>query len=826
MRTLRSLGAVLLTTVTGCQSVAPPATTPPAASIAASGTAHPAMWPAVQSAVPRDARIESAVDAILSRMSLEEKVGQVMQPSITAIKPEDVKTYHIGSILNGGGGWPGDVRKATPRDWLALSDAMYEASMDTSDGRQAIPIIWGSDAVHGHSNIVGATLFPHNIGLGATRNFDLIRRIGEITAAEMAVTGVSWTFSPVVAVTRDDRWGRTYESYSEDPEVVRAAAVQVVEGLQGKAGTPGFLAPGKAVATAKHFLGDGATHGGKDQGDVIVSEEVLRDIHAAGYVEAIRAGAQTVMVSQSSWQGREMHGNRSLLTGVLKERMGFDGILVGDWNGHAQVPGCTNKSCSIAINAGLDMFMVPDDWKDLYTNTLAQARSGEIPMARLDDAVRRILRVKMRAGLFTAGKPSQRAGGGRVETIGSLGHREVARQAVRESLVLLKNNGGVLPIRANRSVLVAGDGANDIGKQSGGWTLSWQGTENSNKDFPGATSIWEGIRSVVEIAGGRAMLSPDGAFTEKPDVAIVVFGENPYAEWEGDLRQIVYRDDVSLATLQRLKAAGVPTVSVFLSGRPLWVNPFLNASDAFVAAWLPGTEGHGISDVLFATADGATRHDFRGKLSFSWPKLPTQVVLNRGDANYDPLFPFGFGLTYGDRTTLPELSTDTTGVYFGNVFFTAGPVEPLKIEATPGVTMWDEAGGRRVVSWSGTSRGSVRVFGVTPVDLTREANANSVFSMDVLVESAPTAPVTLSMGCGMACSGGVDITSTLRQLPANQWTTIRVPLRCFSAAGVDISRVTTPFELTTGGRMSIRFADVELVAPTPGPMECPPRAEE
>lgn len=783
--------------VVGCASYQPPAQIAP-------GTVHPEIWPALQSPVPRDAEIDNAVEELLGKMTLEEKAGQVIQASITSVTPDDVKTYHLGSVLNGGGGWPGDVRKARPKDWLALADAFHDGSMDTSDGGQAIPVIWGSDGVHGHSNIVGATLFPHNIGLGATRNYELIRRIGEITAVEMTATGIDLNFSPVVAVTRDDRWGRTYESYSEDPEIVRACAARLIEGLQGAPGSPGFLQHGKVIATAKHFIGDGGTLGGKDQGDTVAGESELRDIHAAGYVGALNAGAQAVMVSQSSWHGREMHGHRPLLTDVLKGRMGFDGILLGDWNGHGQVPGCTNTSCPQALNAGLDMFMVPDDWKGLYESILSQVRRGEIPQARLDDAVRRILRVKMRAGLFTAGKPSQRPLGGQFERLGSAQHRQVARQAVRESLVLLKNNGGLLPLRPRSRVLVAGDGANDIGKQCGGWTLSWQGTENTNQDFPGATSIWEGIRATVEAAQGQATLSVDGTFDEKPDVAIVVFGENPYAEWEGDLRHLIYESDKDRDILRRLKAAGIPVVSVFLSGRPLWVNPFLNDSDALVAAWLPGTEGHGIADVLFAAPDGSVRYDFRGKLSFSWPKFATQTVLNHGDAGYDPLFPLGFGLTYRDRVDLPVLPVDTTGVFRGSVYFAAGPVEPWKLHVDKSIDQKEEAGGRRVLTWSGRERGEVSLRGTAPVDL---RSRDMALSIEVLVERTPTRPVTLSMD-----GGSVDVTSMLRALPAGEWRTLRVPLRCF--AGADMSRVDAPFSLSTDGELALRLADIELVPAT------------
>lgn len=339
------------------------------------------------------------------------------------------------------------------------------------------------------------------------------------------------------------------------------------------------------------------------------------------------------MVSFSSWNGVKMHGNRSLLTGVMKDRWNFDGFLVGDWNGHGQVAGCTATDCAAAAIAGLDMYMAPDSWKELYRTTLAHARDGTLPTARLDDAVRRILRVKLRAGLFEAGKPSDRPYGGRFELLGSKEHRALAREAVRESLVLIKNAGGLLPLKPEATILVAGDGADNLTKQTGGWTLSWQGTGTKRSDFPNAQSIWEGIAAEVKAAGGSAMLSADGRYTKKPDVAIVVFGEDPYAEFQGDRPDVGYDDPKTLALLRSLKADGVPTVAVFLSGRAMWVNPFLNASDAFVAAWLPGSEGGGVADMLFGKAE------FRGKLPYSWPKSSDQTAVNVGDTNYDPLLP-------------------------------------------------------------------------------------------------------------------------------------------------------------------------------------------
>jgi beta-glucosidase len=601
--------------------------------------------------VPRDPAIEARIDELLARMSVEQKVGQIIQAEIRWVTPDDLRDYHLGSVLNGGGAFPDQNKRASVEDWLALADAFHAASMDTSDGRLAIPVIWGTDSVHGASNVYGATLFPHNIGLGAMRNPELLRRIGEVTALETAIVGIPWTFAPTLAVVRDDRWGRTYESYSENPEVVRTYAPAIVTGLQGELGSDGHLGDARVLATAKHFLGDGGTHEGVDRGDNRADEADLFRIHGQGYVAELEAGLRTIMASYNSFRGLKMHGNRYLLTEILKGRMGFDGFIVGDWDGHEEVPGCSDSSCAAAINAGVDLIMVPRSWKRFYRNTLRSVERGDIATERLDDAVRRILRVKFEAGLFDAGAPSSRRYAGRADLLGSAEHRAVARQAVRESLVLLKNDGALLPLDPAVNVLVAGAGANDVGRQSGGWSLTWQGTENSNEDFPGATTIFAGIETAVSAAGGTALLSRDGSYADKPDVAIVVWGETPYAETEGDRKHLRFEaeDRRILPLLRKLTADGVPVVSVFLSGRPLWVDPHLDASDAFVAAWLPGTEGGGVADVLFRTAAGEINHDFRGRLSFSWPGRPDQTVVNIGDEDYDPLFPYGYGLGYADR---------------------------------------------------------------------------------------------------------------------------------------------------------------------------------
>jgi beta-glucosidase len=642
-------------------------------------------WPRPTSAVTLDPRIEARVAEILRKLTLEQKVAQMVQPDIVHATPEDVRALRPGSILNGGGAWPGNRKQASIAEWVAQADRYYDASMDMSRGAPAIPIMWGTDAVHGHNNVVGATLFPHNIALGATRDPELIERIGRITAREVAATGLDWVFAPTVTVVRDDRWGRTYEGYSEDPEIVRAYAGRIVRGLQGVPGTPTFLNTEHVLATAKHFIGDGGTNYGIDQGGNCATEQQLLDIHAQGYISAIEGGVQTVMASYNSWRGAKAHGERYLLTDVLRGGLGFEGLLVSDWDGIDGVQGCSKDRCARAVNAGIDVFMIPTNWKTFITNTVAQVRAGDIPQSRIDEAVTRILRVKLRAGLFEKGRPSSRPLSNKRELLGAAPHRAVAREAVRKSLVLLKNDKGLLPLRPKLNVLVTGAGADDVARQSGGWTLTWQGTGNSNADFPGATSIFAGIRATVAAAGGTATLSVDGYSRAQPDAAIVVFGERPYAEWQGDLptldRSARYRGELApgpdpsdnderceddkpatapaqtaassdhtpardLALLKSLKQRGIPVVAVFLTGRPLWITPELETADAFVVAWLPGSEGAGVSDVLFRKNDGTVNYDFTGKLSYSWPRTPADTSLNRGDASYSPLFPYGFGLTY------------------------------------------------------------------------------------------------------------------------------------------------------------------------------------
>ena len=653
-------------------------------------------WESITSAVTEN--VDSAVASILASMTTAEKVGQMVQAEISGITPDEVRQWNLGSVLNGGGSWP-NGKNSSIADWVSLADELYEASTDTSDGGVGIPVIWGTDAVHGHNNVIGATIFPHNIGLGAANNPELMREIGEITALEVAATGIDWVFAPTLAVVRNDTWGRTYEGYSEDPEIVRAYAGEIVKGLQG-VGSNRFGSD-KVVATAKHFVGDGGTQGGVDQGNTVVTESELRNIHAQGYISALGAGAQTVMASYNSWNGSKIHGNQYLLTDVLKQQMGFDGYVIGDWNGHGQVPGCSDSQCAQAIMAGVDMIMVPYAWRSFIQNTITQVNNGTIPMSRIDDAVTRILRVKLRAGFANSIKPSNREHANNTSLIGAPAHRAVARQAVRESLVLLKNSDGILPLQRNSNVLVAGSGANDIGKQSGGWTVTWQGTGNSNSDFPGGTTIYQGIQSVVNSAGGTTRLSTSGNWSgTKPDVAIVVFGESPYAEGQGDLSNIEYQNGIKsdLAMLESLRSQDIPVISIFITGRPLWVNKELNASDAFVAAWLPGSEGAGIADVIFKNASGDINYDFKGKLSFSWPKYTSQIIINRNDEDYDPLFPYGFGLTYQDTDTLGD-DLDTSNSSSGQpqiTFSVPGIIEAEQFSNMNGIqieTSTDSGGG-------------------------------------------------------------------------------------------------------------------------------------
>ncbi|TDG15201.1 glycoside hydrolase family 3 protein [Seongchinamella unica] len=600
--------------------------------------------------------LEQKVENLLGRMSLAQKVGQMVQTERMAIEPQQVKEYHIGSVLSGGGSCPGENQVG---DWVDMNDAYWMASMEEDEEHLAIPIIYGIDAIHGNNNVSGATIFPHNIGLGAARDPELLKRIARVTAKEILATGLDWTFAPTLAVARNSQWGRTYESYSEDPEVVSSYAGAFVEGLQADLGDDAV------VACVKHWVGDGGTTEGIDQGDTRISEAELERLHIAPYYPAIDQGVLTVMASFNSWNGDKCHGHRYLLSYVLKERMQFNGFIISDWDGIDYLSESYYEAVAQGVNAGIDMFMVSEHWQPFIDHLTHHVVLGTVPMERIDDAVRRILRVKFAFGLFDKPRPKARCWSND-QSFGSQSHREVAREAVRKSLVLLKNDAQMLPLEKTQRILVAGKSANNKGHQCGGFTVAWQGT-SGNEFVVGGSSIWQGIKAIAPDAELSSGSTGEDADPAKHDVAIVVIGEKPYAEGMGDIRtgddvivqagsQIKgllkvlepYGDSLVLAdlhpedleTITNITSRGVPVVTVMLSGRPLVTNRELDASSAFVAAWLPGSEGQGIADVLFGD------HDFSGKLSFSWPRNDKKTP-NIGDNDYDPLFPYGFGLDYG-----------------------------------------------------------------------------------------------------------------------------------------------------------------------------------
>lgn len=782
----------------------------------------PGLWP-VPNAPALDPAIEARIDEILPRLTLEQKVGQVIQGDSEFVTPDDVKKYRLGSVLSGGNSAPGEDPYADAATWLAAADAYFDASIDAEGVEIAIPIIWGIDAVHGHANLLGAVVFPHNIGLGAANDPALIREIAEITASDLIVSGHDWTFAPTLAVPRDDRWGRGYEGFSEDPEIVRSYSAGIVEGLQGRMGESGWLRDGRVLSSAKHFVADGGTENGRDQGDAKITEAELRDIHAPGYIPAIEAGVQTIMASFSSWDGIKIHGSRALLTDILKDRLGFTGFVVGDWNAHGQIPGCSNTDCPQALLAGLDMYMAPDSWKGLYESTLQHVQSGAIPMERLDEAVRRILRVKLAYGLFDKPRPSERAGAGDTSRLGAAEHRQVARRAVRQSLVLLKNNQNTLPLKPDQTVLVVGDGADSLAKASGGWTLSWQGGGFGNEMFPNGQTILDGIREVVEAAGGTVIYDPEGTSDAAADVVIAVYGENPYAEFQGDRDNVDFvPNGFDTSRLSELRGSGTKVVSVFLSGRPLWVNPEINASDAFVAAWLPGSEGGGVADILFQT-DPA--HDFMGRLSYSWPAHALQAVNNRGDADYAPLFPYGYGLSYQDGTpdleALPEnsgLSADAVSAR-GGVFQRGKAVAPWSIrfsgsDGPPG-RVDHEAQEDALLLSASSGPASVAFEAEQVVDWSRESNGAMELSFFAKAAAENSEAISVSIGC----APDAECAREIAVVAAGDWEEHRISLSCFADAGVDMSSLIhgVSFQLPSG---RVAVADVSLAEDKDGRPDC------
>lgn len=801
-------------------------------------------WPHATAKARPDAALEARIASMVSAMTLEQKVGQMTQPEIAFVTPDEVRRFHIGSVLNGGGSWPAGQRHARAADWLALAQTYYDASM-ASDAAVRIPVIWGTDAVHGHNNAYGATLFPHHIGLGAANDPALVREIGAATAKAVRATGIQWVFAPTIAVARDDRWGRTYESFSEEPALVASLGEAYVKGLQG-----GLGGDTGVVATAKHFMGDGGTDQGRDQGVNLSSAQDMLRWHASAYYRVLAAGAQTVMASFNSWNDRaagidhgKMHGSATMLTGLLKQRMGFDGFVVTDWNGIGQVPGCSNASCPQAINAGIDMVMVPEEWKAFIANTVAQVKTGQIPISRIDDAVSRILRVKLRAGLFERA-PSHFAVAGHDDALRA---RALARRAVRQSMVLLKNDGQVLPLPRTARVLVVGKSADSLENQTGGWSLSWQGTGNTNTDFPAGQTVLAGLREALGAARVEYSASGEGLDPKDFDAVVAVLGERPYAEGNGDIPpsgtlRHSSRHPEDLAVLRRVAGQGRPVITVFMSGRPLYVNDMLNLSDAFVAAWLPGTEGGGVADLLLRAVDGTPPVDFRGRLSFSWPAAECQTPLNAGDARYTPLFRVGYGLTLGARRPLGRLPVKPTlggcGARREMAIFSQAAQAPYSIHVGSPAGHWPNAGvggpdlnatltfpaqapeirvstvqmhtqqDAKRVDWLG---GSARFFAWAPQSVAlAAAYPDGALVFDTLVYEPPAGPVWLAMGCGTGCAGRLDVAALFGAGPVPR--SIKVPLACFTQRGADLSRVDEPFSITADGTFSAAFARIRVVA--------------
>lgn len=847
---LACIATTMLAAGSGVATADTGATTPPRPSAATTTKqlpmpTHYTDWPAIQPLTKVDAKLTARAQHLVAQMSLAQKIGQMTQAEIKSITPAEVKQFYIGSVLNGGGSWPHGNKHASVADWLTLADSYYDASMAV-DSPVKVPIIWGTDAVHGDSNVFGATLFPHNIGLGAAHDPALIQKIGAATARAVRATGVDWAFAPTLAVAQDARWGRTYESFSNYGPLVHDYARAYITGLQGNFGDANVM------ATAKHFIGDGATENGTDQGNAKVSQADMINVHGAGYFGALEAGVLSVMASYNSWDDvaggvnyGKMTGAHALLTGALKDKMGFPGFIVSDWNAIGQLPGCSNSSCPKAINAGIDMVMVPDDWRAFIANTTRQVQDGEIPMARIDDAVTRIVRAKLVMGAFDK-RPSQRTGAGDAQLLQS---PALARQAVRESLVLLKNNHGALPLKRGNKVLVVGSGADSIANQSGGWSLTWQGTDNSNADFPHATSILAGIRKTDGAAQVTYSATTQGVDLKSFDAIIAVIGETPYAETMGDIIPSATlrhsdRHPEDLALLKTAAASGKPVITVFLSGRPLFVNDLLNLSNAFVAAWLPGSEGEGIADLLFANDGSKHAVDFSGTLAMPWPGVPCPYADNGTEKAANWLFARDYGLRYaGDHHELAALATHADvrscaststlpifhtlahspfALYLGagssgpdihavgadlNAALEWPATHPLLSVRTVQVNTQQDA---KSVTWHGPGRFFAQ--SPQPTDLTPLLATHAALQFDVVIKTPASSAVKIYMGCGDHCSRSVDVTHLFAGYSQGKRQTVSIPLQCFIKPGEDLTHVDVPFGVLASQPFSAAFTSVKIVA--------------
>lgn len=698
--------------------------------------------------------VATRVNDLLGRMSLDEKLGQMAQAERNAVSNAQVTQFRIGSLLSGGGSAPSPN---TATSWANMYDAFQNAALATPLG---IPLIYGVDAVHGHNNVVGATIFPHNIGLGATRNPSLVQNIARATAEEVAATGIDWNFAPCLCVARNDRWGRTYESFGETPELVSSMAT-AVNGLQGAS----LGAPGSVLATAKHFIGDGGTTNGVDQGNTQLTEAELRAIHLPPFREAIQRGVGSVMITYSSWNGVKAHGHQFLITTLLKGELGFGGFVISDWNGIDQIDGqagFTATEVRTAINAGIDMVMVPDGWQSFLSLLRAEVQAGRVSMARIDDANRRILTKKFELGLFERPLTDRSF----LATVGSAAHRALGRQAVRESQVVLKNAGNILPLAtAGSRIFVAGKNADNIGHQSGGWTISWQG--GSGAITPG-TSILQGIRNTVAGSTVVTYNATGAGINNTYNVAIAVVGETPYAEGAGDRQGAMGLDSADLSTIATLRAAGVPVVVVLVSGRPMDIAAQLPEWNALVAAWLPGTEGQGVADILFGVAQPT------GKLPMTWMSSAGQQPINVGDGKA-PLFPFGFGLSYSARDAYAVTQAESFSAQSG-----------VQLETTT-----DTGGGQNVgwiapgdsITYAGIDFGSTTARTVTT---RRASGAPATGTIQYRLDSA-TGPIIASVA--VSNTGGWQSWGSVTTTLTGSVTGVRTVVLTFIGSGGDFANL-------------------------------------
>lgn len=851
----------------------------------AENTPYFADWPSIDSAIKKDPQIEAEIESILSQMTLEEKVGQMIQPEIRDITVEEMKQYKIGSILNGGGAWPNDNKHATALDWAKKSDEFWYATQEMFEQRPfTIPFMWATDAVHGHNNAFGATVFPHNIGLGCARDPELIQRIGRVTALEIVATGLDWTFAPTVATPRDLRWGRVYEGYSEDPEITYQYARKMVSGLQGNA--TDLKGEEHVISNVKHWVGDGGTTTGVDRGVNSYSEELLRNIHAMGYFSGLEAGAQVVMSSFNCWvndanydhaqqtgdaYNHKVHGSKYLLTDILKDKMGFDGLVVTDWHGHSEINKCTDGDANYAINAGNDILMVPvrTHWQAVYRNAVEGVRNSTIPMARIDDAVSRILRVKLRANLWNKPAPSKRKFGGQQSMLGAPEHRKVARESVRKSMVLLKNKREILPLARDQKIILTGSAANDLQKQSGGWNLTWQGDENCLDDFPGATTLKMALEQ--ELGAENVVYDPElSGELLSGSIAIVAFGEDPYAEMMGDIKAWQTLEYASLKRsylkdvehIRKLHRSGVKVISIFFSGRPLYVNEEIAKSDAFVAAFLPGSEGKGMTDVLIADSNGQPKYDFVGKLSYSWPNKKRSATVNRIPLhipNYQlpeheqsplgehvPLFEYGYGLNYAEAKQQRDL--DNIELDFDDEMSGAAASHPeyfYGVQANIGDYQLKLADKDHWMGVDVSRNNIMQLEQVTAkpynyqqqqdaVEITLQPGgayiyiqtgsgvaedfssyrADGFLSFEVKLLEQPSAPVYLALQKALQSEDQsqftkVDVTSLLGE-QLGEFVEVRVPCSEFSSDGVNFRYLDTPFVLHTQGSAKFVLANIGL----------------